>query len=322
MDFLRGAAVVLVVLLHAGLTVDGQTGAFDNALRPYRMPMLMALSGLLLQHSLAKGTAAYVLGKVRGVLWPWLLWSAIMAALLSERFHADPVGFLAVGTHMWFLGALGFSYTLGLALRRLPTWGIALALFLGADLLQDHFGALTTYLWYSAFFFVGATLKPWLDRWLAARWGWPALFTGIAVAGAVAQAPHGLHIVFGPDQALLSVVGILAAIRLAAALPRVAPVRAVEWIGRHSIVTYLAHSALLVPVGRVVAEIGLTGAVATAVNFTVVLGLALVLTWARPYTEWLYRLPLPDLSALPSPTDLRHRPASAEESRPEQPARL
>lgn len=321
MDLLRGSAVVLVVLLHAGLTVDGQTGWFDNALRPYRMPMLMFLSGLLLERSLAKGAGPYVLGKVRGVVWPWLLWSTVMVVLLSEGFQADPVGFLAVGTHMWFLGALAMSYTLALVLRRVPTGLVAVGMFLAADLLQYSFGALTTYLWYGAFFFVGAALKPWLDRWLAASWGWPAALTGIALAGAALQAPRGLHIEFGPDQAALSVIGILALIRLAAAVPRIAPVRLLEWIGKNSIVTYLAHSALLVPVGRVVAETGLASGPATIVNFAIVLTLSILLTLARPHTEWLYRLPLPDFAALPTPADLlrRHTPA---EDRPRVPARV
>ena len=74
--------------------------------------------------------------------------------------------------------------------------------------------------------------------------------------------------------------------------------RAVEWIGRNSIVTYLAHSPLLIPVGAVIAGSELGASASTLVSFVVVLGLCLALTLARPWTEWLYRLPLPALPAL------------------------
>ena len=294
MDFLRGAAVVMVVLLHASLAADGQSGwVINTLLRPFRMPTLMVLSGLLLQRSLAKGVGRYVLGKIRGVVWPWLLWTGVMALLLTESFRADPVEFLAVGTPLWFLGALGCSYAIALLVRRVPPWATAFVLFLLADVLQARAGALTTYLWYIAFFFVGATLRPWMDRWLSARPIWPLLLAAVAVAGAFLQVPRGLHVPFRPDQALLSVAGILAATWLASRLPRVAPVRAVEWIGRNSIVTYLAHSPLLIPVGAVVAGSGLGASASTLVSFVVVLALCMALTLARPWTEWLYRLPLP-----------------------------
>ena len=294
MDFLRGAAVVMVVLLHASLATDGQSGwVINTLLRPFRMPTLMVLSGLLLERSLAKGLGRYALGKLRGVAWPWLLWSTLMVAIQTETFLIDPVEYLAVGTPLWFLGALGCSYALALLVRQVPPWVTAFVLFSLAGILQARAGALTTYLWYMSFFFVGAALRPWVDRWLSARPVWPLLLTAVAVAGAFLQVPRGLHVPFRPDQALLSVAGILAAIWLASRLPRVAPVRAVEWIGRNSIVTYLAHSLLMILVGTVVAGIGLGTSASTLVSFVVVLALSLALTRVRPWMEWLYCLPLP-----------------------------
>ena len=41
--------------------------------------------------------------------------------------------------------------------------------------------------------------------------------------------------------------------------------------------------------------------------------LSILLTLARPHTEWLYRLPLPDFAALPTPADLLRRSTPAED---------
>ncbi|SDB79885.1 Uncharacterized membrane protein YcfT [Raineyella antarctica] len=282
----------MVVLLHASLTTDAETAwVVNDLLRPYRMPTLMVLSGLLLQRSLAKGTRRYLLGKLRGVVWPWLLWTVVMVLLLTERWQADPVGFLAVGTHLWFLAALGASYGVALLTREIPPLLVAFGLFSGAGLLQDQYGALTTYLWYSAFFFVGAALPTVLDRWLAARPLWPLVLTGVSLLGAVWQVPRGLYVPFRPDQALISVAGVLAAIWLAARLPRSAPVLALEWVGRNSIVTYLAHAPLLVPVGAAVDRIGLGPTGSTLLSFVVALAVSMALTLARPWTGWLYSMP-------------------------------
>ncbi len=304
MDFLRGAAVIMVVLLHASLATDGENGwVIHTLLRPFRMPTLMVLSGLLLHRSLRKGLGPYVSGKVRGIVWPWLVWIAILGLLLTDKARADPVDFLTVGTNLWFLGALALSYALALAVRRVPAVATAAALFLLADLAQEPFGALATYLWYSGFFFAGAALRPVVERWLTARPVWPLLMTAVAVVGALGQIPRGMHVPYGPDQVLLSMAGILAAIWLASRLPRIAPIRAVEWIGRNSIVTYLAHTALLVPVGLAVSRLGLGPAPSTVVTFVVVFAGCVALTYVRPWTDWLYRLPVAIAEAKPSGRD-------------------
>ena len=67
MDLLRGLAVLLVVVLHAashgGAEVEGWT-LVNRHLTPFRMPLLMFLSGMLLHRSLAKPLPVYLWGKV------------------------------------------------------------------------------------------------------------------------------------------------------------------------------------------------------------------------------------------------------------------
>ena len=64
MDFARGLCILLVILMHATGTVEaagleppaGLT-LFNQALEPFRMPLLMFLSGMLLSKSLDKPPA-------------------------------------------------------------------------------------------------------------------------------------------------------------------------------------------------------------------------------------------------------------------------
>ncbi|MEA5155864.1 acyltransferase [Raineyella sp.] len=294
MDLLRGIAMVLVVMFHAGLYTGGEYGTvLDALLRPFRMPVLMALSGLLLEHSLAKGARRYLRGKARGILWPWLVWMIVMVAILTPQAKADPGSFLTTGTNLWFLQALACCYGLALVLRPLPPAFTAVPLVLVAGPLQDTSTVLATYAWYGSFFFLGATLSPVLDRWLRAPARWAAAAAVLALVGALAQVPRGLYVPYRPENAAISLAGILAAIWLAARLPRVAPVRVLEWIGRNSMVTYLVHTALMVPVSGAILRRHLGDATSTLLSFTVVFAACLVMTALQPWTPWLYRLPLP-----------------------------
>lgn len=296
MDLVRGAAVILVVLFHAspgGLTGSDEQSAWlvNTVLRPFRMPALLVLSGLLLQHSLSKGTRSYTVGKLRGIVWPWVLWMGVMSVLLRHNIGDDPIAFFVIGTHLWFLAVLMCSYALALVVGRIPAAVPAVVLFMVAGVLRGHSSLIPMYLWYSGFFFAGAALRPWLDKWLNARPLWPLLLGAVAVLGAAVQVHRGAYIPYRPDQVVISLAGVLALVWSAHRVPRSTPVRAVEWIGRDSIVTYLAHFPLLSLVSGVVAMAGLPATGASLISFVVVLGLCVLLTYLRPYTPWLYRLP-------------------------------
>ena len=71
MDVLRGIAVLLVVVLHGAdipyLNGNGveEWAQVNRYLEPFRMPLLMFLSGILLPRSLAKPLRLYAWGRVR-----------------------------------------------------------------------------------------------------------------------------------------------------------------------------------------------------------------------------------------------------------------
>lgn len=170
MDTLRGGAVVAVVVMHAELAVVGETGrelpllhAVNEVLGPIRMPMLVLLSGLLVQRSLAKGWGGHLRGKVVHILWPYAVWALLDVAhvQLDALYYGTPLRLellwqLAYDPHtyLWFLAYL-FAFHLlvtpfGPAAR---TLGIPVAFLLAAGL--DPAGSAHKFWWLFAFFLLG-----------------------------------------------------------------------------------------------------------------------------------------------------------------------
>ncbi len=91
MDLLRGGAIVLVLALHATLMVEWHhvepwpaLAWINLAFTPYRMPMLMLLSGLMLDRSMRKGWARHYQGKLDRMVWPPLVWAVITHAVMRH----------------------------------------------------------------------------------------------------------------------------------------------------------------------------------------------------------------------------------------------
>lgn len=130
MDGLRGLTVVAVVVLHAELTAGPLPwlARLNAELEPVRMPLLVALSGMLLGRSLAKGARRHLSGKVRGILWPYLLWATldITHVIVDCLVAGDPAPWDWLGrllydpqTYLWFLAYLFCFHALA---TPLPPW--------------------------------------------------------------------------------------------------------------------------------------------------------------------------------------------------------
>ncbi|TLP75360.1 acyltransferase family protein [Nesterenkonia sphaerica] len=307
MDFLRGVAVLLVVVLHAAQHGGATVLWWDEAnryLAPFRMPLLMFLSGLLLTRSLAKPLPLYLWGKIAAVGWPLLVWLSLYGLLIRGGLGLpeDIVDYLATGDYLWFLMALLICYAVGAGFRPLvvsdPRTGGWAFLALSAVMMFTMLisgpiaGLAGNTLWYGSFFFLGAWATARLHRWTAAPW-WAgtlllALLLGISALGA-----NGANAELRtPAMAGVAVAGIAVVIWLAPRIPRSGAFRLISWTGRHSIVVYVAHFPVVIFLRDTVLSQGeLSAGVHVAVITVLALALTMLILAARPWTPWLYVAP-------------------------------
>ncbi|MCW1804298.1 acyltransferase family protein [Brachybacterium squillarum] len=311
MDLVRGTAIVLVVLLHLEILQgiwDGDTPSalvvLAQAATPFRMPMLLFVSGMLLPRSLRKPPGRFLEGKARNLLWPWLVWSLVLGATQLFESSAEPLWWIN-GMYTWFLMALLSYYVVGLLLKRVPPGWVAIAsivVWTAAPLFgvsPDLYGLRPDkFVYYAVFFFAGAALGRTL---LARKVPLAVAVPGIVVAmiwAVLAVRADGEPQIPVLDQVVV-VIGILGAIGVAQRLPRVAPVRALEWMGRSSIVMYVVHLPVLEILTRYLPlPDGLPGALILG---TVTLAACIGAVHLRPRTPWLYVFP-----------DLRRRRTAAD----------
>lgn len=245
MDLLRGTAVLLVVVWHVP-SIPAAFGADPppaltpilSALAPYRVPMLLFLSGMLLPRSLSKGMAPYYEGKVRAVAWPYVVWTLLSAAALGNlQGLSNPWRWVGGSYHLWFLAVLMACYLVGPLTRIVPAWAWVIPMVLLSPVPSTN--AYARILWFGAFFYAGAAAAKHVGWWQGRRPWAPTLLGAIAIAYGAWVAISGSE---PGDKALIyflpSLAGIGAIVWVAPKLPRVAWL---ERAGKSSIVIYLAH---------------------------------------------------------------------------------
>ncbi|MBA8921633.1 acyltransferase family protein [Nesterenkonia jeotgali] len=305
MDLLRGVAVLLVVVLHGsdipranGLGVD-EWAQLNLYLEPFRMPLLMFLSGTLLPRSLAKPPALYLWGKFASIVWPLMIWLVGFGVLI---YHGGPgrLEYWLTGDYLWFLMALTICYLVGMLLKPAvsrpgPLSGIAVVVFL-LMLVTRHFTELenslvSRTLYYGAFFFLGAACARILLRWATAPW---LLIAALAVIMAL-LADHGLE-----DRefragslyaAPTAMIGIAVILWVAPRIPAGRINRFMQWTGRNSLVVYVSHFPIIILIHRGLSEIGVDPVLHVAGCTIGGLLMSLLAVWLRPWTRWLYTVP-------------------------------
>lgn len=277
MDALRGASVLLVALWHAFSipydSIPAGIGWLSDFLSVFRIPMLMFLSGLLLDQSLAKGTRSYITGKLRRIAWPLLVWSGVLLLVGWPGTDALSVWFwLGDGAALWYLGTLLACYAIGLLARfihPLLIFAVGAALM---ELLATDIPYVNSLLWFGLYFFAGASLSRWLDRWLSLRWFIPTACVAASVAWAAYSATqHGYVPVSHWRPLLLSIVGVVGIVWFASRLPRI---RWLEWVGERSIVFYVVHVPAIYLVVR-----GIHGTLAAPLVYASVIGATLLASY-------------------------------------------
>lgn len=315
MDALRGMAIILVIFDHAirftgqyAGTVPVAPGFLSDVVTPLRMPAMVFLSGMLLSASIAKGRAAYMEGKFRNILYPYLLWSAVYVTLfiaaqpvtggdhdVSEygRILYDPPG------HLWFLYYLFFYYALMLALHRVPRLPLAAAALL-LSVLSADIPMMPRFWFLFAFFALGDLAARRSDLWLGLlkRRGWVAA-AALAAAGLVIGAVEGVDLRYQLASVPSVVGGIVLLILVAEHLCRTRASAALRFIGRNSLPFYILHWLMIalaaVLLRRLLADVPEEAGswVMLALCFAVGLAGSLLAVWTVGAfrLSWLFSLP-------------------------------
>lgn len=253
MDLTRGICILLVVLVHtsvpledwAKVTFPAEITIFNRFFEPFRMPLLMFLSGMLLEKSLRKAPTEYFTGKLKLIFWPFLVWSlAIYAAedrLTIEYIIKTPISAPSLLWYLWFLVAyyfLAFFITRSnVRIIFVIIVSLIASSILPAYIRMDRFAALFV------FFMAGhlattrrlpGRIAPWLG----------VLGLALAVAGGVISAA-GTKIKYDPLFVWVP-LGLVAFILWLAPKYRTNLFTApLEWVGRNSIVFYVSHFPII-----------------------------------------------------------------------------
>lgn len=278
LDLAKATSIVLVVLYHVAasngheLLGEGTAArwwsAANLALIPLRMPLFFVVAGVLAARAVERPFAETVGPRILDLLWPYVLWCLLFAAIGWLRYAPeDPWGFvrgevtglLVAGSPYWFIAVLPVFFVLTKLLREhravllaLTFTAYAAAPFLyramtlaqlPGDLNYGVFQLTDNALWYAAGFalhprILRAGERPRVTR--AVLLG--AVFVPIALV-------LRLELPIGPVRALelvASLCGLGACISLLPLLARWPPLaRAGSYLGARTLLIYLVHPIVL-----------------------------------------------------------------------------
>lgn len=249
MDFTRGLCVLLVMFLHAswptrdiaGLTFSNAITVFNEFMDPFRIPLLVFLSGMLLHKSFGKTTSDYIRGKFNLIFWPFLIWSMVVYAaegrLTLEYILKTPISAPSVLWYLWFLWAF-YMLALVLVRRSIPLLPVIAVSLIASAFLPDLV-RMNRFAFLFGFFLLGnlAATKSTANKITPLLAG---LGLAAAVAGGVTSATFGaikydLLYIWVP-------LGLVAFVLWGAKFfVSSRMTRPLEWIGRNSIVFYVVH---------------------------------------------------------------------------------
>lgn len=314
-DQIRGVAVLLVVIAHVrsipiGVGVDVNSELlvmFTKEFHTFRMPVLLVLSGLLLSRSLHKPLSTYYRGKAEKILWPFLVWAAItaFAQAAPERLLVTPGRYLLGGPwHLWFLWVLLACYLVGPVVRWVPAWLLVPAMLAGALALgKDGPEWLLDPLFWGAFFFLGAALGSRLDS--VRRLPWPVVVAAAvwALAAVTLHSTSAEFLYISPARPIVAFLGPLGAVVVVLwASGRLPRFPLFEFVGRRSMVMYVAHVPVIMVISLVLGD----WAVGHRWLFYALTGLAavcvpLLLAVAYRPLRWLFEAPTSGLGSRRAP---------------------
>jgi uncharacterized membrane protein YcfT len=314
-DYAKGFCIVMVVMMHSTLGVEaagGNTSWMHYAVafaKPFRMPDFFLISGLFLARVIDRDWRTYLDRKVVHFAYFYVLWVTIQFAFKAPAF-APEHGALGVarlyaeafiepfGT-LWFIYLLPIFFVVTKLTRGAPVlaiWTILAALEIAhiqtGWTVIDEFAArfvyfYTGYILSVRIFQIAAAVqaRPVLAACALAAW---ALLDGFYVFSGLADEPF--------VSLTLGLIGAAAVVAVSALIAKSGVFSALRYLGRNSIVVYLAFflgmaaaRSILLKTG-LIPDLGSVALIVTACGIAV----AVALFWAVRGTplKFLFERPL------------------------------
>lgn len=276
---------------YAGIATPPWLASLNNVLSAYRMPLLMLLSGFMLGRSLEKPLAVFFSGKVRGLLWPYLMWAVIVLAVTGHLGQVLDVGSWIPVTYIWFLLFVFLYYCAAPLLTRVPAPLIVLVAHAGAYMVEER-GFISKFILFSGYFYLGHYLAH-HHHVLRGRY---RLAAAALLVASVAVNISPLHsTLVGYAVTLSGIVGVVALAwtpSLESGLRSTNLLDPVFILGRNSIIFYLSHYPVMVLLSYGLAAIGVEGAAVMAwalcLSVSLVVGVVLVRLQDIPVVKLLF----------------------------------
>jgi uncharacterized membrane protein YcfT len=300
-DYAKGFCIVMVVMMHSTLGVEAAAGepSWMHTLvafaKPFRMPDFFMISGLFLARVIDRDWRTYLDRKVVHFAYFYLLWVTIQFAFKAPGFAAEH-GALGVarlyaeafvepfGT-LWFIYLLPIFFVVTKLTRGVPViliWTIGAALEIAH--IQTGWTVIDEFAARFVYFYTGYVLAARIFQIAAAAQARPWLAGGALVLWALF---NGCYVALGLDgkpfiSLTLGLVGAAAVVSVSALMAKSDVFAPLRYLGRNSIVVYLAFflgmaasRAVLLKTG-VIPDLGTVALIVTASGITG----AVTLFWA------------------------------------------
>ena len=300
-DYAKGFCIVMVVMMHSTLGVEAAAGheswmhyavAFA---KPFRMPDFFLISGLFLARVIDRDWRTYLDRKVVHFAYFYVLWVTIQFAFKAPAFAAEH-GVLGVaklyaeafvepfGT-LWFIYLLPIFFVVTKLTRGVPiliVWTVLAALEIAQ--IQTGWTVIDEFAARFVYFYTGYILsirifqlaaavqaRPALAAYALTAW---ALLNGFYVFGGLADKPF--------VSLTLGLIGAAAVVSVSALIAKSDAFSVLRYLGRNSIVVYLAFFLGMAASRSVLLKSGLIpdlGTIALLVTACAI-GVAVALFWA------------------------------------------
>ena len=272
-DVAKGAAIILVVLLHSSFDYLGNShvwkwGEYSTILETFRMPLFFFTAGIFASGILSKPFRELVNSRFLRFAWLYVLWS-VVGIFTIERLLVGFDGwgpfalefvllFITPYAATWFIYAIAVYFIAAWAIRKLPLWaqlaiGVALTLFFRSGLVTPSYSEWAKVGTYFLFFLLAVEFGPRLRNFVPRLSWWHTLIAPVVYV-AVLLVFREIGWMYAADGAvrgliswgLLSILAVAAGCSVAILVARWAAFDWLYGLGSRTLPVYLLHWYLLV----------------------------------------------------------------------------